>query len=481
MSQSNIQQYNTIELIDQKYPLFNEYASIYLKPDTRKEWVIRSKMPSIMALAIDLRERIASGGGGFRYVKTKEFLSQEISTTKNPNRFVSGAANAAGNVVTVTVSSPYSGSGAWSVPVVNHYAKANIGGSMKTALITDVTPTASAYELELTFINGESVDMTSAVASSYNWQYNPRVSYTESCSSSIQTEAMLFDAPMVIKGNLQKYEAGQHICEDDLDNYAYNFIPDQPMYVDPLTNRTVNTWCMKEAVMEQISSKMIMGDFQDFLFSERDNVSQKGFDGLFPTTLKRGKMNMPINTKSKPSTLSTLKTIAKIYRNDGITDIALWCDLEMYMNLNQIFAEIPGNNNFNLPIWSGSAQGDINWYGFTGVKNIFGTGVNFHLKMLDGWEQMSLTDLYYNFAIIQPVVSYTTTDGQRVPMMEMVKLEKCDGFQMTTQNSANASIWYDDTRLRGQRKVNVYAKSSLGVEFHGAQFMGILNGGSRCF
>jgi len=60
MSQSNINQYNTTELVNQKYPLFNEYASIYLKPDIRKEWVIRSKMPSIMALAIDLRERLAS-------------------------------------------------------------------------------------------------------------------------------------------------------------------------------------------------------------------------------------------------------------------------------------------------------------------------------------------------------------------------------------------------------------------------------------
>lgn len=481
MSQSNIKQYNTTELVNQKYPLFNEYASIYLKPDIRKEWVIRSKMPSIMALAIDLRERLASGGGGFRFVKTKEFLSQEISTTKNPNRFVSGSAGSAGNVVTVTVNSPYSGNGSWSVPVVNHYAKANIGGSMKTALITDVTPTADAYVLELTFINGESVDMTSAVASSYNWQYNPRVSYTESCSSSIQTEAMLFDAPMVIKGNLQKYEAGQHICEDDLDNYAYDFIPDMPMYFDPLTNKEINTWCMKPAVMEQISSKMIMGDFQDFLFSERDNVSQKGFDGLFPTILKRGKMNMPINTTSKSSTLATLKTMAKIYRNDGITDINLYCDLEMYMNLNQLTSEIVGNNNYNLPIWAGSAQGDLNWYNFQNLNNVFGTGVNFHLKMLDGWEQMSLTDLYYNFAIIQPVTSYMTSDGQRVPMMEIVKLDKCDGFQMKTENSADASIWYDDTRMRGQRKVNVYAKTSFGVEFHGAQFMGILTGGSRCF
>ena len=89
--------------------------------------------------------------------------------------------------------------------------------------------------------------------------------------------------------------------------------------------------------------------------------------------------------------------------------------------------------------------------------------------------------VYYNFAIIQPVTSYMTSDGQRVPMMEIVKLDKCDGFQMKTENSADASIWYDDTRLRGDRKVKVFAKTSFGVEFHGAQFLGILNGGSRCF
>ena len=478
---SNINQYNTEELLLQKYPIFNEYASLLLKPDIRKDAVIRSGIPAPLALAMDLRERWASGGGAFRYVKTKEFLSQEISTTKNPFRFVSGAASAAGNTVTVTVKSPYSQSGSWSVPVVGHAAITSIGGSQKTAFITDVTATSGAYEVELQFINGEVVDMTTAVASSYNWQYNPRISYVESCDSRIQTEASLFDAPNIIKGTLQKYETGKHLCEDDLDNYGYDFIPERAQYFDPLTNKYVDTWCLRPAIMEQISSAMIMGDFQDFLFSERDNVSKRGFDGLFPTVLKRGKMNMSINMKSKDSTLSTLKRIAKIYRNDGIKDIALWCDLEFYMNVNQIMAEIPGNDNFNLPIWSGSAQGDIDWYNFKAVKNIFGTGVNFHFHLLDGWEQLGLTDLYYNFAIMQPIMSYMTQDGQRVPMMEIVKLEKCDGFQMATQNSAGASIWYDDTRLRGERKVNVYAKSSFGAEFHGAQFMGIVNGGSRCF
>ena len=110
-----------------------------------------------------------------------------------------------------------------------------------------------------------------------------------------------------------------------------------------------------------------------------------------------------------------------------------------------------------------------------------GIGVNFHVKVLDGWEQLSFTDIYYNFAVIMPMTTYRDAMGNRVPPMEIVKLDKCDGFQMMTQNSASASIWYDDARIRGERKVNVYAKNSFGVEFHGAQFLGILSGGGKCF
>lgn len=480
MSQSNIQKYNMTDLVNMKYPLFNEYATFYTRPDLRKEAVIRNNMPSILALAMDLRENLAQGGGAVRYVKTKEFLSQEISTSKNPYRFKTSteAIGTAGQPVTATVLSPYSGNGSWTVPVVGHTATTNIGGRQVTVYITDVTAVNNAYEVELTPINGETIDLSGGT---YSWQYNPRIQYTESCSSTIQTEGMLHDAPMVIKGNLQKYEAGKHICEDDLDNYAYDFIPDQAVITDPLTNQQVSTWCMKPFVMDTLRNDMLFGDLQDFLFAERDNVSNRSFDGLFATALKRGKMNMPINTTSKDSTLASLKYIAKVYKNDGITDIMLWCDQEMYINLNRVFSEIPGNNNFNLPIWRGSASGDIDWYNFTGVKNFLGIGVNFHVKVLDGWEQLSFTDIYYNFAVIMPMTTYRDAMGNRVPPMEIVKLDKCDGFQMTTQNSASASIWYDDARIRGERKVNVYAKNSFGVEFHGAQFLGILSGGGKCF
>lgn len=480
MSQSNIQKYNMIDLVDMKYLIFNEYQTMYTRPDIRKDAVIRNNMPTILALAMDLRENLAQGGGAVRYVKTKEFLSQEVSTSKNVYRFktASVASGTAGNPVTTTVVSPYSGNGSWTVPVVGHSCVTNIGGRQVTAYITDVTESANNYSIELTPINGETIDLSGG---DYTWQYNPRIQYTESCSSTIQTEGMLYDAPMVIKGNLQKYEAGKHICEDDLDNYAYDFIPEQATIIDPLTNQQVNTWCMKPFVMDAIRNDMLFGDLTDFLFAERDNVSNRSFDGLFATALKRGKMNMPINTTSKDSTLATLKYIAKVYKNDGITDIMLWCDQEMYINLNRVFSEIPGNNNFNLPIWRGSASGDIDWYNFTGVKNFLGIGVNFHVKVLDGWEQMSFTDVYYNFAVIMPMMSFRDSNGNRVPPMEIVKLEKCDGFQYTTENSASASIWYDDARLRGERKVKVYAKNSFGVEFHGAQFLGILSGGGRCF
>ncbi len=482
MSELNPKMFNTLELVAGKYPLQNEYASFYERPDIRESVIKRNGMHSMLGLMIDLRDTVIGDGSGVRYVKTPSFLSQEITNVKNPFRFRTKKANAsgtAGNPITIEIISPYNASGRYTVPVKGHQATTSIKGKQTTVYITNVNTTANgAFIATMQPINGETLDLTGG---EYNWQYNTRIQYDKSCTSSIQTEGFVTTAPMVIEGHLQQYELGKHICDTEITNYGTEFIPKQAEYFDELTNQMVRTWCLKDAKMQQIKNEMLWGDLSDMLFGERDNVSKKGFDGWFATARKRGKMNLTINANNPTKVIDTLKYIAKVYKNEGITDVVMWEDQEMAMNVNAALAGLPGYNNFNLPIWSGSAQGNINWYDFKGITNFMGMGVNFQFKSIEGWEQLNMTDLYQNFMLPMPMISFSNSNGDRVPSVELVKLDYCDGFTTLPTNSPDASIWYDDTRVRGERMVNVYAKNSLGVEFHDAPFMGVISGGRKCF
>jgi hypothetical protein len=63
-----------------------------------------------------------------------------------------------------------------------------------------------------------------------------------------------------------------------------------------------------------------------------------------------------------------------------------------------------------------------------------------------------------------------------------VKLDNCTGLQFATENSATgASLWYDDARQRGGRTLDVYAKNSFGLDVHGAEYMGFLSAGNKCY
>jgi hypothetical protein len=481
MSQSNVQLFSTLDKINQKYPIYNEYRAFYVNPDIRKEMVIRGDMPSILALQLDLSRQIM-GGNGFRTVRTRKFLSQEISSNKNPWQFTTEAANsagAAGAAVTVKIKSPYTADGLYVVPVKGHQAVATVKGTKVNVYITDVTENApDDIEVELTPMNKMALDLTGG---EYTWMYNTKVTYSKTCTEAIQKEAFLSNAPMVIEGYVQKYELGQFICEDDLDQYAYDMAPMEAAYFDPMIGKEVSTFCLAEATMNQVREKMIYGDIMDFFFSERDNTADKGFDGVFTVAKKRGKFNMPINLTSKDSVIASLKIIAKTYKNENINSIVLWCDREMMINLNKVLAEIPGYNNFHAPVWSVTGDKKIDWYKFNGINNFLGMNFDIQIKELDGWEMLGYTNVFYNFALIQPMTYFLDSMGRRVPPIEIVKLDSCSGIKFATENGPNgASLWYDDTRQRGGRTLDMYAKNSFGIEVHGAQYLGILSGSNKC-
>lgn len=477
----------TQDYINSKYPLFNAYKAFYDLPDIREDVITRNQMPSILGFILDMRRTIVKDGSTFRMSRTRKFLSQEIDIVRNPHQFktsaYSGSTVTTSTPVTFTIGSPYGIGGTYTVPLVNHLAITRIAGRQVTALITSVTTTtAGAYTVVMTPINGGIIGVANGQA--LTWLYNPRISYTKSCTSTIAVEGFAETAPNIVRGNIQKYEMGKFICEDELDNYRYETAPQKAQLFDQLTGKMVDTFCLLPAKMEQIKNDMLYGDVFDLLFSEMDGINDKGFDGLFPTALKRGMFNMPINCTDLPSFLATCEVIMLRLKNEGIMKAVVWCDQEMMINVNKMLSLVPSASTFGLPIFVGSNQEPIQWYNFKGMKDFLGIkGLDIQFEVIQGWEQAGFTSVYYNFGIVMPATTFADGMGQIVPPVEIVKLSKCTGLNIgAMNNSTDNSIWYDTTGMeQGGRQLKIFAKSSFGVQIYGAKFMGVLSGNGQAF
>jgi hypothetical protein len=474
---------NTLDLINQKYPIYSAYKDFYDTPDIRNGMVVTRQVPSILAWILDMRRNLVKDGSTYSMVRTRKFLAQEIDTVRNPNLFRTeiGALGTAGNPVTATIKSPYGVGGQYTVPVQNHLATTRINGEQVTALITNVvTTTPFEYTITLEPLNGGVIDLSQC---ELKWLYNPRVQYTKSCTSTIQLEGFVETAPNIIRGNIQEYETGTPICQDELTNYRYETAPMKAQLFDQMRGEMVDTFCLMPAVMDRIRDRMLYADVVDLLFSEYDGINDKGFDGLFTTAVRRGTFNYQIDTTDVASFLATIEIIMLRLKNEGIMKAVVWMDEEFGINVNKLLAQIPGANNFGLPIFTGSNKEPITWYNFRGIKDFLGiAGLDIQFETIEGWEQAGFTALYQNFGLVMPSTPFKDEMGQVVPPVEIVKLKSCTGLDVSNRNDRwNNSLWYSDIDLtNGGRQLKVFARTSFGVQIYGAKYMGVLSGGGVC-
>lgn len=477
---------STLDLINQKYPLFSAYKAFYDMPDIREGIISRREMPSILGFILDMRRKLVNDGSTYRKSRTRKFLSQEVGTVRNTHQFrttaYAGTTVTTSTPVNFTVASPYGPNGTYTIPVLNHIVVTRILGRQVTGIITNVTATAGAYVIQVTPINGGVIGVANGQI--LNWMYNPRVSYTKSCTSQIQTEIFQETAPNIIRGNIQKYEIGTLICKDELDSYRYETAPKTAQLFNQMTGKFVDTFCLLPAKMKQLQDIMLYADVFDLLFSEYDGLNDKGFDGLFPTALKRGMFNMPINCTDVASFLATCEVIMLTLKNEGIMKAVIWCDQEMMINVNKMLSLVPSASTFGLPIFTGSNQEPIQWYNFRGIRDFLGIrGLDIQFEVIEGWEIAGLNSVYFNFGLVMPVTTFQDSMGQAVPPVEIVKLDKCTGLNIgALNNSMDNSLWYDTTQLEnGKRQLNIFTEGTFGVQIYGAKFMGILSGNGQGF
>ena len=470
-NQSPIQTLSSAQ-ISQGFPIYNEYADIFLRPDVRQERILRGNMPNFLMYIFDQRLNLL--GAGHREVTTRKYMWEEILSNKLSYNFTTAvtAAGSAGADVACTVSAPTAPTGTF-VPPVGAQCFTNIAG-----VIVQATVKASVNgTVTLNRNDGAVLDLS---AKKYIWQFDPNVTYQKACSGNIAKNGFTQTQPNIGHGVIQEYENGKTICQDAISHYGHDNIPTPMRMLDTITGQEIDTFCLRSGVQQQIANDMMYGQFIQMMIGSYNMATDSGTDGLLTSVARRGKFNMTINSNNYNSIVASLTAISKRFIREGITSATIWCDQEMYSNLNKAAARIVGTNNYNLPIWGGDANGWLNWYGFGGIKNFLGLGFDFKFARFTGWEQMDYDrSIMRNFALLIPDMTFNSSTGGKIPNMEIVKLKGCDGMQVSAQNGTNASIWYDDTRVRGGRTLDVYARNQFGFDIHGVGYFGLINGNAQ--
>lgn len=477
-----IENYTTEQCITEGFPIYDQYADILLQPDVREAAIKRGNLPNFMLYLQDWRRGLLGGSSmsSERVVKTRTYMWEEMNYHNNPYLFTiekENAAGAPGAPVTATIIRPV-GSEGQTAPATGYTAFANVAGAIVQVRITDVTDD----QIQLTPINGQALDFT---AQNTTFTFDPNYVYDGNCENPIPTTGWQQTQMQIGTGTIQTYENGKCICDNALTHYGYNFIPKKMQMQDPLTGGWLDTWCLPNAVQDIVTEGMFYGQFVQMMFGQYDFTQDAGINGLIPSILSQGGFNMPINTSDAKSMLAGLKIIAMEYYRLNIKSFDLWCDITMYTNLNQGLAELIGPNNFSLPIWNGNAKGNavadsgsghIEWYGFRSLGNLLGMDIDVRINVIQGWEQMSLFQVYKDFAILMPNTPYMTQDGAAIPQIEITRLAGCEAWQVAPRNSSGSRMWYYDFRLQGGRKLEIYGKNEFGMDIHGLPFMGILTG-----
>lgn len=470
------QQLNTQQVIQQNKPIWSSYKALMETPDELDGSILQS--PSILRNIMSFQRQITGGASSFETSKTRKFLYQDIAGTENPNIFTTevGSAGGAGAPVTTTIKSPYGNDGRYTVPVVNHPVVANIKGEQVFAIITAVnTSTVNDYQVTLTPINGGSIDLS---VGDIDWLYFSMVQYDKSCDSTIQAESVLFNAPNVIVGNIQEFETGLPICQNDLTHYDLETIPKRMEVYDQLSGQMIDTYCIVPAMAKIVHNRMMMSKVENLLFNQYDGIKDQGFDGLFATAKKRGMFNFKISSSSLPLFQASVEEVMTELFRKGIFKCKVYCDFVMMRNVNKLLALLPGNNSFGLPIFKGENKGLIEMASFTGLTRILGIpGLEMEFILIDGWENSGFGVVQKDFGIVIPEMNITDRAGNKKPMVAEVKLDSCTGLKQSAENGWNNDLWYDTTGLTaGKRVMNIFARYSSGYRFYGANYLSLFRG-----
>lgn len=444
---------------------YDPLKQMALQPSLRDGTILAYKDMDVEGIFAEVQQMINPG----KYmVKTNPHYWTEIN---EPTRLITSlnkatAAGAAGAEVTVGLDkSSYSVNGKFSFPKKGYrgYIK-ELNQVVNITTVTKTTP--NNFTVGLTPVNNQVLDMTKL--QTYTLLMDPLRMYKKGDRNCITGSGIVDNPPILRKGWIQKFEDMIPIGEDELDGYAYS--KEFKLYkgIDPVTGEKIDMWSIVP-VTKKLLTRLKDNKIINTLHGVRDDVTQTGFNGILPTTEAEGMFNRyydPTDGASLKAMLwNMVRSLRKVY---GCNDYMLLADAEFMMDWSSAIAQLIKDTeigkNYQLFGLGGTGGRDISWYNF---KTFTAYEFTFTPKQIGALDTPRYGAYKESYAVLMPACRFKDTNGNDVPPVNYVNIQ---GSESAWQDK----IWPDDTRQRGCRDLNVFVKTSYGMEEYGVSKWGIV-------
>lgn len=460
------QTYTIDQAIEGQSPLtmYDSLAQIALRPDLRLGTIMTYQKQNFAGM---LSQLMALMGMENRTVKTNPYYWTEYCQEETITVKIKKVAGAAANQKVATLdtnsmstngnfSRPRAGYRAW-IKELKHQT-VNLTATNKTV--------SGAHTVTLEGINGETIDLSKM--DSYTLIIDTLRIYKKGDDNPITTHGLLSNPPALRKGFVQKFEDGIAIKEDEIDGYAYDVEFHVVKGINPTTGKPVDMWTIPE-VMSRLQEKYTDHININTLLNQRDDVKQEGFDGLIPDARTQGSFSGGYDPTSSISFRQILfSMIRRIRKTNGVTDYIMAHDFGFGMDWTEGFEQLVNatkqNHIYSLFGSGGEGVRNFNWFEF---KDFSAFNHHFRAIQIDLFDAIRYGAMLPNFTILIPAASFSDTEGKKVPPI-------CYTNIVGQEPAKQRNMWSDDTRVRGERKVNFFIKHSWGMENYAASKMGIL-------
>jgi len=407
-----------------------------------------------------------------KMVKARKFWWAEYDTLSTVSFAIgkaAGVAPAPGIGVTVSVSrASLSQNGVFAKPLAGYKAMIKEADRQIVSIRTVRQLPSGGYDITFDPINNQVLDLTKR--SQYTVILASLREYVLSNDNDIQTEGMVLNAPALYQSFVQKYEKGYAVNESEVDNYVY----DKEFFIIKGLNakgEKVDFFYIPQ-ISAQAEAMITANRIFQILFNRKDYGLDQGFDGLVPTIENYGLFNYAydifLGGSFKALLFSMIKALRKI---NGAKDYLMVHDFNFGIDWSEAIASIVRNYDqsyrFKLFGEGGSGQMNFDYFSF---KDFSAYNYNFRAYQMDAFDSYRFGRPLEYFAALMPATSYTDTDGNMVPIMNLVNIEGAE-------KAKDRKVWLDDARERGGRNMRYFIKDSFGIEIHKPTQLGMITRG----
>lgn len=459
--------YSLDECIKGQAPLtfYDPLAQIALRPSLRQGTILCFWKTGIEGLFQQLMQLLRADK---RMVTTNPYYWTEYCNDETITVTVkkSGSAVGVGGApVTVTqTEGSHSQNGVASKGRVGYraYIKENNGQAVNITAKNKAT--AGGHTLTLTPVNGEVLDLTKFPQ--YTLLIDTMKMYTKGDDNCITGGGLINNPPVLRKGFVQKFEDMICIHEDELDGYINEVDYGVVKGLDR-NGKPVDMWTLA-TVSEKLLEKIIDSRNVNTIFGVRDDVTQKGIDGIVPIAEQQGMFDAGYDTNAGYSFKHILMNmLRRLRKTRGCTDYIIAHDfgfgLDWAEGMSQLVKDSGQGLVYKLFGDGGTGNRSLEYFNFNDFKAF---GYQFRTFQIDAFDEARYGAFLTNFAMLIPACQFRDTLGNNVPPVTYTNIS-------ASEEAKQQKIWADDTRERGCRTLNVFAKDAYGVEYHCASKLGI--------